>query len=114
MPKVDDIAFAKLVSGDKVHRTTCLVYRGKVDGRWWRKSGMVYSPEDFADVIASGPEVVVLGVGIMNKVTVPSETVNLFKEKNISCEIMDSNAAMLRFNELYASGKAVVGAFHLM
>ena len=114
MAKVDEISFTKLVSGGKVYRTTCLVYRSKVDGRWWRKTGTIYSPEDFDDVVTSRPETVILGLGFMNKVTVPPETLARFEEEGIVCEVMDSQPAMDRFNELYESGKAIVGAFHLM
>ena len=114
MPKVDDIAFAKLVSGGKVYRTTCLVYRDKVDSRWWRKTGTAFSPEDFEEMIATRPEIVILGLGFMNRVTVLPETVARFKDEGITCEVLDSVPAMERYNILFDSGKAVVGAFHLM
>jgi len=114
MAKIDEISFAKLVSGGKVCRTTCLVYRDRMDSRWWRKTGTVYSPEDFKDVISANPETVILGIGLLNKLTVASETLALFEEKGIKCEILDSQPAVDRFNQLYDSGKSVVGAFHLM
>jgi len=114
MAKIDDISFAKLVSGGKVCRTTCLVYRDRMDSRWWRKTGTIYSPEDFTDVIAARPETVILGIGLLNKITVASETLALFDQEGIDCEVMDSQPAMDRFNALYDSGKSVVGAFHLM
>ncbi|MCD6333005.1 MAG: hypothetical protein J7L89_07005 [Bacteroidales bacterium] len=114
MAKIDDISFAKLVSGGKVCRTTCLVFRDKIDSRWWRKTGTVYSPDDFKEVISTNPETVILGIGLLNKLTVAPETLTLFEREGIKCEVMDSQPAVDRFNALYDSGKSVVGAFHLM
>ena len=114
MPIIDDISFAKLVSGGKVYRSTCLVYKDKIDGRWWRKNGSAFSPEDFDEAISSKPEIVVLGVGFMNKVDILPETLERFKKDGISVKVMDSKPAMEEFNSIVLSGKNVIGAFHLM
>ena len=114
MPKIEDIAFAKLVSGGKVYRTTCLVSRDSIDGRWWRRDGSAFSPEDFKEVVEKGLDTMVLGIGFMNKVKVPDETLEFFESAGVSCEIMDSTEAMERFNTLLNTGSRVAGAFHLM
>ena len=114
MPKIEDIAFAKLVSGGKVYRTTCLVTRESVDGKWWRRDGSAFSPEDFEDVVAKGLDTIVLGTGFMNRVRVPDETLEFFRSAGVSCEVMDSTEAMDRFNALLSSGGSVAGAFHLL
>lgn len=114
MPKIDDISFAKLVSGGKVYRSTCLVYKDKIDGRWWRKNGSAFSPEDFDEAIASKPETIILGVGFMNKVSVLPETLERFEKEGIAVEVIDCQPAMERFNSMIDSGKHVIGAFHLM
>ena len=113
MPKIEDVAFAKLVTGGKVYRAPVIVYPDKVDGRWWRKDGTTFSPEDFDDVLAVQPEVVVLGRGFSVKVTVPEETVARFTEAGIECIVEDTPTAVETFNALSTSRKAV-GAFHLM
>ena len=114
MPRVEEVTFAKLLADGKVYRAPCLVFRSSVDGKWWRTDGMAFSPEDFDSVIAERPEAVVLGVGIMNKVSVRKETLDRFAEAGIACEVMDSAAAAERFNALFDAGTNVVGAFHLM
>ena len=114
MPRVEELTFAKLLADGKVYRAPCLVFRSSVDGRWWRKDGMAFSPEDFDAVFAAAPDAVVLGVGIMNKVSIREGTLERFAEAGIACEVMDSNAAAERFNALFDAGTNVVGAFHLM
>jgi len=114
MPKIEDIAFARLVSAGKVYRSACLVFEKSVNGKWWRKSGMSFSPEDFDSVIEGKPEVVVLGIGFMNKASVPPETVQFFAAAGIELVTADSATAAARYNELLAKGRRVIGAFHLM
>jgi hypothetical protein len=94
MPRIDEIAFAKLVSGGKVYRNTCIVSREGVDGRWWRKNGSAFSPDDFAGVVEKKPEIVILGTGFMNRVNVLPETLKLFGSEQIECEVMDSQSAL--------------------
>ncbi len=114
MPRVEELTFAKLLADGKVYRAPCLVFRTSVDGKWWRADGMSFSPEDFDSVIAAEPDTVILGVGIMNKVTVRDGSLERFAEAGIACEVMDSQAAVERFNALFDAGANVVGAFHLM
>jgi hypothetical protein len=112
MARIDEVAFAKLVCDGKVYRAPVLVYPDRVDGRWWRKDGTVFSPEDFDAVIDAAPAAVVLGVGFSAKVQVPESTVERFRDAGIECIVADTPEAVSRFNELSAT-RRVVGAFHL-
>ena len=113
MPRIEDVSFSKLVCAGKVYRAPVIVYPDKVDGRWWRKDGTRFSPEDFDDVIAAKPDVVVLGVGFTAKVTVPEETAARFRDAGIECFVADTTEAVEKYNALAAT-KKVVGAFHLI
>lgn len=113
MPHIDEIAFAKLVCNGKVYRAPSLVYRDVVDGRWWRKEGMAFSPEDFDDVIKMKPEVVVLGTGFSNSIQVKDETKTRFEKEGIEYIVAKTPEAVEKYNELL-SKRRVVGAFYLM
>jgi hypothetical protein len=114
MPKIDEIAFARLVSAGKVYRNTCLVFEKEIDAKWWRKDGMAFSPGDFDSVIARKPQIVVLGTGLMNKVSVLDETLKRLAAAGIETITLDTKTAVDKYNELLKQGKNVVGAFHLM
>ncbi len=114
MPRIEELEFTKLVSGGKVYRAPCIVYRDKVDGRWWRTDGSRFGPGDFDSVIAAKPEVAILGTGLLNMVSVPEETLARFSAESIDLEVLPSKEAAERYNELLAQGRKVVGAFHLM
>lgn len=114
MPRIEDLEFTKLVSDGKVYRAPCIVYRNSVDGRWWRTDGGSFLPDDFTSVVEAEPDVVVLGRGVMNMVKVPDNTVEYLESCGASVEVLGSKEAADRYNELFATGKNVVGAFHLM
>lgn len=113
MPKIEDVAFARMVCGGKVYRAPLIVYPDKVDGRWWRKDGTRFLPEDFDQVIAAQPDTVVLGRGFTAKVDVPEETIERFRQAGIECIVSDTVDAVETFNTL-APKRKVIGAFHLM
>ncbi|NCN04995.1 MAG: hypothetical protein GW949_05140 [Spirochaetales bacterium] len=112
MTKIEDVAFGKMVCNGKVYRAPLVVYPDKVDGRWWRKDGMAFSPEDFDDILATKPEVVVLGVGYNAKVRVLDETIARIKEAGAECIVEDTPKAVERYTALGVT-KKVVGAFSL-
>ena len=114
MPRIEELEFTKLVSAGKVYRAPCIVYPDKVDGRWWRTDGSTFGPGDFDDLIAAQPEVVILGKGLVNLVSVPEETLARFSDAGIEVEVLTSKEAAERYNELLAQGRKVAGAFHLM
>ena len=113
MAFIEDVAFSRLVVGGKVYRSATIVYPNSADGRWWRKDGMKFLPEDFDGVIQQKPDVVVLGVGFSAKVSVPEETRKRFAQEGILCIVADTPEAVQQFNELRKTRK-VIGAFHLM
>jgi hypothetical protein len=113
MPKIDEGSFGKLVSSGKVYRAPLIAYPDSIDGRWWRKDGMKFSPEDFDSVIEKKPDVVVLGTGFAVKVLVPEETKARFDKEEIELIVVDTPEAVKQYNELLKE-KKVIGAFHLM
>ncbi len=114
MPKIDEVAFARLVCAGKVYRNTCLVFRNDVDAKWWRKDGMAFSAEDFDSLIERKPGIVVLGTGMMGRVSVAPSALERFSSAGIEALVLDTRAAVEKYNELYRQGKDVAGAFHLM
>jgi len=113
MPKIEEVSFAKLVSAGKVYRAPLLAYPDGIDGRWWRKDGTKFSPEDFDAVVEKKPEVVVLGVGFNAKVQVPEETTSRLEGEGIEVIVQDTPEAVETYNKLLGE-KKVIGAFHLM
>ena len=114
MPIIDEVAFARLVCNGKVYRNTCLVTQAGVNAQWWRKDGMAFSPEDFKDVLADPPKVVILGKGMMNNLTIPDATLATFEQAGVQVMVLPTSEAVEEYNQRVKKAESVVGAFHLM
>jgi hypothetical protein len=81
----------------------------------WRETGTRHDPGiqpgDVDELIAHGAETVVLSKGIWERLRVCSETLKLLADRGIAVEVLQTEAAVQRFNELRQS-TPVGGLFH--
>ncbi len=70
------------------------------------------SVSDFEHVLASQPEVVLLGTGATN-IFPPRELTFAFARKGIGFEVMDTAAAARTFNVLAVEGRRVAAVLYL-
>ncbi len=113
MLRIDDYHFGEMVISGKVYRSDLKIINGEVLPNWWRKEGHRLALEDIADVIQAQPEVLVVGTGAYGVMKVPEAVKKALEEKGIKLEAYPTAKAAARFNELFAAGKRVAGAFHL-
>jgi hypothetical protein len=109
---IDDYSFGRMVIDGKTYTSDVIIYPGKVDASWWRKEGHYLQSEDLADVIAAGPDTVIIGTGNAGVMTVPRQTVAFLESKGIRVFVGKTGKAVQIFNDRQGSGK-IVGAFHL-
>ncbi len=81
----------------------------------WRETGTRHDPGiqpgDVDELIAHGAETVVLSKGIWERLGVCPETLKLLADRGIAVEVLQTEAAVQRFNELRQS-TPVGGLFH--
>ena len=81
----------------------------------WRETGTHHNPgiqpSDVEELIDQGAETIVLSKGIWERLQVCPETLNLLSERGIAVEVLQTEAAVQRFNELRES-TPVGGLFH--
>jgi hypothetical protein len=81
----------------------------------WRETGTRHvpgiQPEDIQELIDNGAETIVLSRGIWNQLQVCPETLAVLAEHGIAAEVLQTEAAVARFNELRQS-VPVGGLFH--
>ncbi len=81
----------------------------------WRETGTHHDPGiqpgDVDELIAHGAETVVLSKGIWERLRVCSETLKLLADRGIAVEVLQTEAAVQRFNEL-RQNTLVGGLFH--
>ena len=66
-------------------------------------------PQDFAALLASSPEIVLLGTGATQRFLRPAVTAPLH-DANVGLEVMDTRAACRTYNILVAEGRSVTAA----
>ncbi len=78
----------------------------------WRETGTKHAPgiqpRDVQELIDHGAEVVVLARGLYERLQVCPETLQMLKERNVGVEVLPTEQAVARYNEL--SESTAVGA----
>ena len=98
--------------GDKTYEMPVVLTDERVLGEWVAPPVALLAQEHFDDLIATGPEVIVLGTGSESQFA-PRELMFAFARRAIGFEVMDSAAAARTFNVLAGEGRRVVAAFLL-
>ncbi|MEW6741838.1 MAG: MTH938/NDUFAF3 family protein [Planctomycetota bacterium] len=84
-----------------------------ISPNWWRATGHSLGPDDLQEVAAAHPRRLIIGQGAYARMAVPEETSKWLATLGIASEILPTEEAVRRYNELEASGERVVGCFHL-
>lgn len=78
----------------------------------WGETGTSHAPgiqpADVREVVEHGARVVVLSRGVQERLQVMSETLEMLRERNVEAEVLQSEEAVRRYNEL--AGETAAGA----
>jgi hypothetical protein len=81
----------------------------------WRETGTHHvpgiQPADVAELLDHGAEVVVLSKGILERLRVCPETLDLLRERGVAVQVLQTEQAVARYNEL-GRHAPVGGLFH--
>jgi hypothetical protein len=111
---IDTYSFGTIRIDGKDYSSDVVLLGGDVRSSWWREAGgHVYAAEDFGEVLAAAPEVVVLGTGYFGRVKVLDETLTAFADADSEVVVECTAVAVETFNRLVAEGRDVAAALHL-
>lgn len=116
MPKtmrIEEYSFGRMKIDGQTYTDDVIVFPDRVSAGWWRQQGHSLAPEDLKEVIAYGPETLIIGTGNSGVMEVPDSTVERLKEENIEVISRPTREAVELFNRLSRRGKRVAGGFHL-
>jgi len=85
----------------------------KIVENWRRKEGHSVDVEDIFDILATSPEVFVVGTGYAGFMEVSKSLHSTLKNQNIQLIAKKTPEAVKTYNQLRSEGKRVAGAFHL-
>ncbi len=96
--------------GDQLLKNNFALTTDEVIGDWHPSVIQDLTEDDFESLIASNPELILLGTG-PNPVFPPRELVFSMARKGIGLEAMDTAAACRTFNILVSEGRRVAAVF---
>ena len=98
--------------GDEVYREPVAIRQDAILGAWTHVDIAQLTAPDFAELIASEPELIILGTGADN-VFAPRELVFALARAGIGLEVMTTPAAARTFNVLAGEGRRVCAVLYL-
>lgn len=110
--KIEHYSFGRMSIGGKTYTSDLIIYPGRVDASWWRKTGHVLEVADLKEVLAARPQVLLIGTGAHGLMKVPKETRDYLESRGIEVFVQKTDKAAELFNTLQTD-KAVIAAFHL-
>jgi len=110
---IDSYQFGKIVINGTVYDSDCLILGDSVQANWRRKQGHLLTAEDLEPIIAASPSVLIVGCGASGLMKVSENIGQLLREHGIELFTVNTNKAVVRFNELAGKGENVAGALHL-
>lgn len=109
---VRSVSAEAIAIGDRHYDRTIAITTGQVLDDWVDAAVEDLTIDDFSDLLATDPEIVVLGTGSAN-IFAPRELVFAFARRSIGLEVMDTRAAARTFNVLAGEGRQVAAVLYL-
>jgi len=111
--EIESYNFGNIVIDGQRYTSDLIIYPdGKIVDGWWRQSGHVMTKADIEALIASKPEVIVVGTGASGQLKPERGIEKVLNKKGIKMVAAPSSQALNHFNEL-SSSKRVGACFHL-
>jgi hypothetical protein len=110
---IEKYEFGKIVIDGETYRTDVLVFPDRVRDQWWRRKGHELAIEDLKCVVATQPEVLIVGTGYNGGLRVPTETRRRLSKEHIQLIAKKTQTACPLFNSMIQASRKVVSALHL-
>ena len=82
----------------------------------WKETGTRHvpgiQPADCEELVAAGARTIVLSRGMWRALQTPQHTLDWLAERAVEGEVLETRAAVARYNEKAAAGDPVGGLFH--
>ncbi|XP_077984335.1 mth938 domain-containing protein-like [Glandiceps talaboti] len=107
-PEVKDISWGIMKVGLNDTYKDCKTWPGGSRTWDWRETGTRHTPgvqpTDLKEIVEKGVDVLVIGIGMEEKLGVPKETLDYIKEQNIEALVLQTEKAVEKYNSLVKGG----------
>jgi hypothetical protein len=115
-PPVTGLSWGQIEIDGQTRYRDAKLYPGGSREWDWNETGTKHSPgilpADVEELLEHGAEVVVLSRGQQQRLQVASATKELLAERSVDYDVLPTQQAIDRYNELAKRGRAVGGLFH--
>ncbi len=109
---IDSYEFGRIVVDGRVFSQDIILLPDGIQDSWWRLESHRLQLPDVAAVLASGPEVLIVGKGQPGRMQVDATLAQYLQENHIELVEVPTAQACTTFNDL-AGKRQVVAALHL-
>jgi hypothetical protein len=110
---IDSYTMGCIVIDGHTYRRDLLILSGQVDATWWRVKAHELAVADLEDLLATPPDVLVVGTGQYGRLSILPETEQALAALNVQVISQQTEAACQTYNQLASEGRRVDAALHL-
>jgi hypothetical protein len=111
--RIDGYSFGVMTIGGRAYQSDLVAFPDRVSPNWRRREGHVLGDGDLKEVLAYGPDALIVGTGAYGVMRVPGGVRSALEARGFEMVISRTGEAIGAFNERIERGERVVGAFHL-
>jgi hypothetical protein len=110
--RIEAFTFGNITIEGKTYTTDVIVYTDHVEDNWVREEEHRPQISEFADIVKSDPEILIIGTGYAGVLSIPDQIRNYLTSKGIEVRVEKTKQAIEMFNVLRHKEK-VVAALHI-
>ncbi|MFV2082293.1 MAG: Mth938-like domain-containing protein, partial [bacterium] len=111
--KIDEFKFGRISVDGKYFDDDIILMPPELKCPWWRKEGHTLFAADMVEILRYRPEIIVVGTGVAGHMDVPAGTITEMKSAGMEVEVLLTEGACARFNELKRADRKVAAALHI-
>jgi hypothetical protein len=110
---IESYSFGRMMITGSIYTRDVIIFPdGSILSPWWRNQGHVLIRDDLAELLATGPEVIICGTGAMGLMRPSDELQKYLAAINTEFIALRSSKAVETHNQM-SGKKKVGGCFHL-
>ena len=114
-PQINSAKWGEIAIGKNIYKDVKCFPGGNREWNW-KETGTRHIPgiqiSDIKELISHGSEIIILTQGYNKKLEVKPETIDFCKNEKVEYYILDTEKAVIRYNDFVKNGKLVGGVFH--
>jgi hypothetical protein len=110
--RIESFSFGNITIEGNTYTSDVVVYPDRVESNWVREEEHRPQIREFADIVKSEPDILIIGTGYAGVLSIPDQIRNYLTSKGIDVRVEKTKQAIEMFNDLREREK-VVAVLHI-